>query len=128
MTLVLWEIRGVGIWAADRFRALVNRREGRSTDLEVGKFVTVDFNGVPWVTVPSGHTLPSLSKPSQRWEREKYIDGQFTCATILGSGFSSISLLANLAADAWLLALLKVPIALLRAICMCGGCMRQCVK
>ena len=70
MALVLWELCGIGIWATDGFRALVNRREGRSADLEVGKFVIVDFNGIPRVAVPSGYTLPSLSEPSQRHERK----------------------------------------------------------
>ena len=65
MSLVLWEVCSVGIWAADRLRALVDRREGRCTDLEVGKFVVVNFDGIPWVAVPGGHTLSGLSKPSQ---------------------------------------------------------------
>lgn len=70
MALILWKVCGIGIWATDGFRALVNRREGRSTNLEVGKFVVVDFDRVPWVAVPSGHTLPSLSKPSQQHARK----------------------------------------------------------
>ena len=71
MAFVLWEVCSIGIWAADAFRALVNRREGRPTDLEVGKFVIVDFDSIPRVAVPSGHTLPGLCKPSQRRERKK---------------------------------------------------------
>jgi len=65
VSFILWEVRSIGIWAADGLRALIDRREGRCTDLEVGKFVVVNFDGIPRVAVPSGHTLPSLNKPSQ---------------------------------------------------------------
>jgi len=75
MALVLWEVCSIGIWTANGWRALVNWRERRRADLEVGKFIIVDFDRVPRVTVPSGHTLPSLSKPSQQHQRKKQIVG-----------------------------------------------------
>lgn len=51
-----------------------------------------------------------------------------TCAAILGSGFNSSNLRANLADVAWLFAFAKTPIALRSAICVCAGCNLQCVK
>lgn len=60
MTLVLRKVRSICVWATDGWRALVDRREGSCTDLEVGKLVIGDFNGIPWVAVPSRHTLPGL--------------------------------------------------------------------
>ena len=74
MALVLWKIRSIGIWAPDGRRALVNRREGSCTDLKVGKFVIGNFDGIPRVAVPSGDTLPSLSKSSQWYENETTTD------------------------------------------------------
>ena len=86
MTFVLREVCSIGIWAADGWRALVNRRKGRCTNLEIRKFVVVDFDGIPWVTVPSGHTLPSLSKLSQWCELNRAMDTSVPVQQSWGQG------------------------------------------
>ena len=60
VTLVFRKIRRVGVWAADRWRAFIDRCKGHGTDLEVGKFIVGDLNSIPWVAFPSCYTLPRL--------------------------------------------------------------------
>ena len=62
LALELREVTGIGVWAANRRRSLVDGREACSTDLEFGELVIRNLHRIARVSITRGDTLSCLLK------------------------------------------------------------------